>query len=107
MQTQGVPAGAAGLALQPTAAVLPQGVVTRQAVVPGPPILVPQLLDPAACAERDSIVTTRGLDHATIAVCIRNLRLERPSVARLESLTQSLPSPGVSGQGASTPKTKR
>ena len=48
MQTQGVPAGAAGLALHPTAAVAPHGVVTRQAVVPGPPIFVPQLREPAA-----------------------------------------------------------
>lgn len=91
MQTQGVPAGAAGLALHPTAAVLPQGVVTRQAVVPGPPILVPQLLEPAASAVRDSIVTMKGLDHAAMAVCLRNLRLESPSPAgRSVSLTLSL-----------------
>ncbi|MDQ3916643.1 MAG: hypothetical protein M3323_15140 [Actinomycetota bacterium] len=83
MQTQGVPGGAAGLALHPTAAVPPQGVVTRHAVVPGPPILVPQLREPAAWAERESIVTTRGLDHAAIAACLRNLRLESPSLAVL------------------------
>ncbi len=88
MQTQGVPAAAAGLALHPTAAVLPQGVVTRQSVVPAPPIFVPQLREPAASAVRDSIVTTRGLDHAAMAVCFRNLRLESPSPpARFGSLT--------------------
>ncbi|MFN2588172.1 MAG: hypothetical protein ABR613_08645 [Actinomycetota bacterium] len=81
MQTQGVPAGAAGLALHPTAAVLPQGAVTRHSVVPGPPIFVPQLRDPAASAVRESIVTMRGLDHAATAAFLRNLRLENPSPA--------------------------
>ncbi len=77
--------------MQPTAAVLPQGEVTRQSVVPAPPILVPQLRDPAAAAERESMVTTRGLDHAAMAACLRNLRLESPSpAARCDSSTRSL-----------------
>ena len=89
MQTQGVPAAAAGEALHPTAAVAPQGVVTRQSVVPGPPIFVPQLLEVAADAERDSMVTMRGLAQAATTACLRNLRLERPSSvpARFGSLT--------------------
>lgn len=67
MQTQGLPAGAAGLALHPTTAALPHGVVTRQAVVPAPPIFVPQRDEPAADADRDSIVTIIGLAHAATA----------------------------------------
>lgn len=105
MQTQGEPAGAAGLALQPTAAVLPHGVVTRQAVVPAPPILVPQLGEPAAAADRDNIVTIVGVAQTATAACLRNLRLERPSppVARW-SLTSFLSSaPDAGGQAALPP----
>lgn len=101
MQTQGLPAGAAGLALQPTSAALPQGVVTRQRVVPAPPILVPQLDEPAADAERDSIVTIIGLAHAATAAWRRNLRRERPSppLSRSSSLTMSLSSVPRHGEG--------
>jgi hypothetical protein len=66
--------------LHPTAAALPQGVVTRQSVVPAPPILVPQVSGPTAAeAEREIIVTITGLAQAAAAACRRNLRRERPS----------------------------
>lgn len=53
--------------------------VTRQSVVPGPPIFFPHDAGPAAWADRDIIVTIMGLAHAATTACLRNLRLERPS----------------------------
>lgn len=49
--------------MHPTAA-LPHGVVTRQPVVPAPPIFVPQVEVAAASADRDVIVTISGVAHA-------------------------------------------
>lgn len=62
--------------MHPTAAAAPQGVVTRQPVVPGPPILVPHVRG-AASAARDAIVTMKGLAHAAATACLRNRLLER------------------------------
>lgn len=65
--------------MQPTAAAAPQGVVTRHAVVPAPPILVPHVRGPAAAAERDAIETIRGLAHAATTAWRRNLLRDSPS----------------------------
>ncbi len=62
--------------MHPTATA-PHGVVTRQSVVPTPPILVPHVAG-AACAARDVIVTIRGAAHAATTACLRNLLLDRP-----------------------------
>lgn len=64
--------------MHPTAIVVPHGVVTRQSVVPGPPIFVPHVAGAPAWAERDIIVTTMGFAHAATTACLRNLLLERP-----------------------------
>lgn len=66
--------------MHPTAAAPPHGVVTRHSVVPGPPFFFPQVAGPAA-AERDIIVTMKGLAQAATAACRRNLLRESPSSA--------------------------
>jgi hypothetical protein len=64
--------------LHPTATA-PQGVVTRQSVVPGPPIFLPHVRGPAACADREAMETMNGLTHAAATAWRRNLLRERPS----------------------------
>ena len=64
--------------MHPTAAD-PHGVVTRQPVVPGPPIFVPHVEGAAAPADRDVIVTISGAAHAATTAWRRNLLRERPS----------------------------